>query len=155
MAINTDKLDKCIRDLRKIMEAERALQSLEIIRNTQTNITKFIEYALSVGLISTLEEVFYLVQQIPEISDTLAQCIRKSEERAKLVDVKPKTNTVTEYVYVDSSPRGSARDAGPNAPYQYNGKGYNSIKEIPGYGTEWNDRCVPDGVNRNSSNGRC
>lgn len=41
-----------------------------------------------------------------------------------------------------------------NERYKYAGT-YNSLKDIPGYGTEWNSRCIPDGVYIRKTNRRC
>jgi hypothetical protein len=139
--MDKQKLEAFIRDIKKIYEAEKALKGLEIMENITGNTSTVIDYALSKKIISSLEDVIYVIKQVPEIEDVLVTRIYMYKDRGSLVKAEPKIEYKTEY---------------KTTPYQHNGMGYNSLKDVPGYGTQWNERCVPDDVyvNRDRNN-RC
>jgi hypothetical protein len=138
MSNNKEKLDKCIRDLKLILETEQTLSKLEILKSN-CNVDTLLEYALTMGIIKDLEDTFYIVNKMPEISEKLSACIRKSPKKEMLLGI---INTNTN------------NSSNPDE-YRYSGT-YNSWSEVPGYNTEWNDRCRPSGVTiRGSSNCRC
>ena len=141
--MNKEKLDSLIRDIKKVKEAEKALQGLEIAGSVISNIDKVIDYALNTRIISTLEDIVYIVQIYPEIADALVKRVYLDNNRGDVVKAPEKIRTEVKY------------ESSINAPYQYNGRGYKSLKDVPGYGTEWNDRCVRDEVYRDRNNQRC
>lgn len=131
------QLEMFVRDIKKVHEAEQVLKGLEIMGKIASNTENVINYALSKKIISSLEDVIYVIKQAPEIEDILVKSIYAFKDRGDLVKAEPHV----EY---------------RSAPYQYNGTGYNRLQDVPGYGTQWNERCVPDGVNiKNSGYERC
>lgn len=135
--MDKQKLEAFVRDIKKVYEAEQTLKGLEIMGNVTSNTEKVIDYALSKKILSSLEDVIYVIKQVPEIEDILVKRIYAYKDRGDLV----KAETQIEY---------------RNAPYQYNSQGYNRIQDVPGYGTQWNERCIPEGVNiRNRGCERC
>lgn len=134
---HNENLEKCIRDLQKIVEAEKLMSGLEQMNAKDSNVKQYLDYILRNRIVKNMEDVFYIVIKMPEISKQLAECIEKSERRGNLVKLK-------ENIVIQSS------------RCQYSGT-YNSLKDVPGYGTEWNERCVPDGVSIKGygSNSRC
>jgi len=134
---SSENLEKCIRDLQKILEAEKLMSCLEQMNAKDSNIKQYLDYILKNNIVKNLEDVFYIVSKVPNISKQFSECIEKSEKRGNLVKLEPKV--IVEYT--NRSPSGS----------------YNSLSEVPGFGTEWNERCIPDGVSirGRGNNSRC
>lgn len=134
--VDEAKVAKCLTDLEKILQADQLMISLEHMKD-DSNIERYLDYILSNRVITSLEEIFAIVRQRPEISKQMANCLRKNKNRGKIVDLKPEiinNSTISPYA----------------------GR-YASLKDVPGYGTAWNERCIPDGVyiDHSGDNKRC
>jgi hypothetical protein len=150
MGINDTKLQRCIRDLTKIVEAQKSFNNLEVLKDARNdNLERFIDYAISNHIIDSLEDVFEVVRCIPSLNSTMSKCVQNSRLMKKQVikDDYDNSGCYRCVVSNNSSPN-------PRCEQSYSGT-YNSLSEVPGYGTEWNERCVPDGVTIRGCNSRC
>lgn len=132
--LNTEKLDKCIKDISKINEAQKLLEEITYNINSN-NLNNYLSYVIKNKVVCTLGEVFYIVTKIPEISEAMEKVIS--------IHGLNGVNKVTETILQDREP-------------SYPSGNYNSLSDVPGYGTDWNERCVPKGVSiNNRRNERC
>lgn len=120
-----EKLDICIEDLQKICKAQTLLKDVKN-SNPVDNVEPYLKYILENRVVKDLEDVFYIVTTYPDIAERMSNAIKKYG----LDGLKDKS----------SSSSNSNSDY-----YRYSGT-YDDIRDVPGYGTEWNDRCIPDGV---------
>lgn len=132
--IDANKLDKNVQDLKKIVDAEKLIGKLEFMQE-ESHVERYLNYILDNEIVSSLEEVFYLVQKVPEVSEPMANCLRINKMRGKLVHLSVNIKTSCDRDDVSGI--------------------YKDLRDVPGYGTEWNERCIPEGVIIRHSNDRC
>lgn len=125
-----DELAKLSSDIKKVQQAESILATVHT-RREESELEKLIRYALHCNIIKSTLDLILVCNENPEsqaqIADIYDAYMKEQKEAA------------------EKAVRESRRYAGT----------YNSLSEVPGYGTEWNSRCVPDGVIIRGRNGRC
>lgn len=119
-------IEKIISDLTKV-------KSLGIEGGLYTidiSMKAIIDYAFEKQMINNAKDLVSISLKFPELSDYMAEKYdQKNQDKIER--------------YQEQYDR---RFAGT----------YNSLREVPGYGTEWNERCIPDGVViRSPRNNRC
>lgn len=130
--MNKEVLNSCIDDLKKINEAQLLLKDIKNSKSID-NIEPYLKYILENNIIKTLEDVFYIITKHPDISEKLSEAVKKYG----LNDLKNNSS------------------ANSYNNYEYSGT-YNRLQDAPGYGTDWNERCIPDNVSiRSKGTCRC
>lgn len=125
-----EELKKLSEDIKKVQKAESILSTIATL-SIDSEMEKLINYALDRNIIKGTMDVVDLCADNPEAQKTITKAYDKY--------MKEKTEREKEsYNY-------SRRYAGT----------YDSLSEVPGYGTEWNSRCIPDGVIIRGANKRC
>ena len=136
----------------KSEEKQKALQTLtdnlKTIMSTRdiTNILKqyddgkdpidtMLKYAIEKGIIGGARDVMTVSNAIPELEVRVADLYDESVEKEKDRLRQETANLQSQW---------DRRYAGT----------YKSLSDVPGYGTEWNERCIPDGVSINRGKGR-
>ena len=126
------EIKQLIEDIKKVQEAQVLLARVNTVK-LDSEINKLLESAIKHKIIKNTIDVVDICLEIPEIKDIVCNCY---DDYIKGIKDKQK---VAEERY-DNRYAGS----------------YNSLREVPGYGTEWNERCIPSGVViRGGRNSRC
>lgn len=121
------------RDVEKICEAKKMLEGISTV-NMDAELKKLIEYAISRGIIKSLVDVIELCNELPDYKKLIADTYQK--------------------IHDDKIRSKSHSSCYSKKDYCYSGT-YSSLREAPGYGTEWNERCIPDGIIVGGNNSRC
>lgn len=124
------------KDLKIAIEIENKINEIETKR-IDSPVEELLNYAFQYGIIKTTIDVINLVKEFPALENEISQKYDEyMEKKAKSIQASEK------------------RRLEERAKY---GGTYDRYEDVPGYGTEWNMRCVPDGVYiRNSGrNSRC
>lgn len=130
-----DELKQLIEDIKKVQEAQLLLARVSTTK-IEPEIDKLLDYAIKKKIIKTTKDVVDICFVVPELKDTISK--HYDEYIESIIKKIDKERKDAEYRYDN-------RYAGT----------YNSLSEVPGYGTEWNSRCIPDGVVIRSRNSRC
>lgn len=130
-----EELEKLASDINKVISAEKILSGLETIKAPQ-QLEVLIEYAIEHNIIKNTYDVLEVATKCPDVKEVLAQkydcCINKRMESLK--DQRKEAERRYEYRYAGT---------------------YEKLSDVPGYGTEWNNRCIPAGVVIGNGNERC
>ena len=116
-----------IEDCEKLLRVEEFVADVKTKKLT-SHIDELLKYAFDYGIINSVSDVLEFSNAIPSLSQKVADMY---DERIK------KKASEEAHTY-----------------YKYAGT-YDKLSDVPGYGTEWNSRCVPDGVVIRGSNERC
>jgi hypothetical protein len=140
-AMTAGQIQKFFSDIRKAHEADLIMFGTELI---QQNLQTVIRYQLKQGI--TIEDFnkILIMGLEPEISSVLA----------KMMDDFNKENRQAYSSSTDNYNTRKKSSSSSSNERCYAGV-YNSLSEVPGYGTEWNDRCKPEGVIIRNANERC
>lgn len=121
------KLRTLIEDCEKLLKVEEYVCDVKTTKLT-SHIDELLKYGFDYGIIDSVSDVLEFSKEIPNLSKKVADMY---DERIK----KRANDEAHQY-------------------YKYAGT-YNCLEDVPGYGTEWNHRCIPDGVVIRGRNGRC
>lgn len=121
----TNELIQLIKDINTIYEIQGYLSNIKTIEMNGLN--ELLDYSIKHNIINNIEDIVTLCIEFPDLKDII-------------------TKKYDEYIKANIKEN--------NERYKYSGT-YNSLKDIPGYGTEWNSRCIPDGVYIKKTNRRC
>ena len=116
------EIKQLIEDIKKVQEAQVLLARVNTIK-LDSEINKLLDYAIKHKIIKSTIDIVDICLEIPEIKDIVC-----SSYDDYIKSIKDKQKAVEE--------RYDNRYAGT----------YGSLREVPGYGTEWNERCIPSGV---------
>lgn len=120
-------LDSLIQDLKKANELRKEYENLSIKITDPVN--EIIDYAIRTSIISSIQDVLEIAKSVPqEITNNIAKKMdQKYQEYQRKVDYDTR--------------------------YQYAGS-YRSLEELNRkFGTDFNERCIPDGVTIESNRG--
>lgn len=123
---HSEKINIYIRDLKKIIEIEEQISKLETTQNITHPIDEFLDYGFNWNIIESSYDLLKICQEVPELTNKLTEVFDKKNNEKIKRELEYQKQKDMEY-------------------YKYAGN-YNSLKDVPGYGVEWNERCVPDGV---------
>lgn len=135
-----EDLEKCVRDIKKIMKADSILNELEFVKEKisketqENNLTIYLDYLVKNNILKNLEDYLELTTQLPELITFLAKYLKSDLAIKKILCI---TQTIHQEVNY------------------YRGGTYNRLEDAPGYRTEWNERCIPDNIHISSKNSRC
>lgn len=130
----TEKIQQLIMDLKKASKLQEDLQTIKTTK-LSSPVQELIEYAFKYNILKSSSDVFSVCKELPELEEIIT----------KRYDKKIKDDAASEARY-------RAQKAEEERKY---GGTYDRLEDAPGYGTEWNSRCVPDCVHiRNTSNSR-
>lgn len=121
------KLQTLIDDCEKLLKVEEYVSDIKTTKLTN-HLEELLTYAIDYGIIGSVSDVLEFSKAIPNLSSKVADMYETK--------IRKKAND-------------SAREY-----YKYAGT-YDRLEDVPGYGTEWNNRCIPDGVVIRGSRGRC
>ena len=128
MENQNDKLQILITDLKKASEMEKTLMEISSTKITSPT-DELLSYGFKYGIIKTSKDLLIICKEIPSI-----------EEKATTMFDKVIATKLVSNVSKSSGFGGT----------------YNSLKDAPGYGTIWNERCIPDDVHiKVSGRNRC
>lgn len=125
-----EDLKKLSQDIKKVYQAESILATITSY-SAASEMKKLIEYAMHTNIIKGTMDIVYLCSENPEAQES----ITKAYDNYLAEKAKQEKEQYTQ-------------------AYRYAGV-YDSISDVPGYGTEWNERCIPDGVCIRGRNSRC
>ena len=114
-----EEIKQLIEDIEKVQEAQVLLARVHTVK-LDSEINKLIDYAIRKNIIKSTLDIVEICEKLPEIKEIICK---------NYDDYKNKIIKDAEYKYEN-------RYAGT----------YNSLSDVPGYGTEWNERCIPSGV---------
>lgn len=122
-------LQTLIEDCEKLLKVEEYVLDVKTTKLTN-HIDELLKYAFDYGVISSVSDVLEFSKAIPNLSKKVADMYDENIKK------KASSETRTYYKYAGT---------------------YDKLSDVPGYGTEWNNRCIPDGVIIRGSrgNGRC
>lgn len=122
---HSEDLVTFISDIKKTIKAQDYLIDVSTTK-LSSPLDELLEYGFNWNIIKSSYDVLKICYEIPEIENKLTTLYdKKIEEKIN------KANSSNKYAGV-----------------------YERIEDVPGYGTEWNNRCIPDGVII-KNNGRC
>ncbi len=121
------KLQTLIKDCQTLLKVEEYVCDVKTKKLT-SHIDELLNYAFSYDIITSVSDILEFSQAIPSLSKKVADMY---DERVK----KRANEEAQQY-------------------YKYAGT-YDRLEDVPGYGTEWNNRCIPDGVVIRGGNRRC
>ena len=129
-------IEKFKKDLKLAIEIENKINEIETTK-INSPVDELLNYAFQYGMIKTTMDVINLVKDFPTLENEI------SKKYDEYMDKKAKSIQASEKRRLEERAR-------------YGGT-YDRYEDVPGYGTEWNMRCVPEGVYiRNSGrNSRC
>ena len=129
-------IEKFKKDLKLAIEIENKINEIETTK-INSPVEELLNYAFQYGMIKTTMDVISLVKDFPTLESEI------SKKYDEYMDKKAKSIQASEKRRLEERAR-------------YGGT-YDRYEDVPGYGTEWNMRCVPEGVYiRNSGrNSRC
>ena len=132
-----EELKQLVEDIKKMQEAQVLLARVTTTK-IEPEINKLIEYAIKHKIINTTRDVVDICFSVPELKDIITRCY--DEHIENIINKANQRYKDAQYMYDN-------RYAGT----------YNSLSEVPGYGTEWNSRCIPSGVviKNKGRNSRC
>ena len=128
-----NNMENLINDLKTAIEIEHKIVNLKTLK-MESPVEKLIETAIDYRTIKTTSDLFNVVKQFPEFEERIISIYDKILEK--------KQKERDEY-YKKEIIRTS----------KYSGT-YDNYSDAPGYGTEWNERCIPDGVYIRNAYGR-
>lgn len=130
-----EELTKLLEDIKKVKQASELLSSVSTTK-MGVEVGNLVDYALTHNIIKGTDDIVTLSIENPELKD---------------IFTKSYDNYISSKIKKESDYR---RKAEEKYEYRYAGT-YNSLSEVPGYGTEWNERCTPAGVVIRGVNTRC
>lgn len=131
--MENNKLQILIQDLKTAKEIEDKIGKLQTLK-MDSPIQQLIERAIDYRILKNTSDLFKLVKEFPNLEERIIHIYdnylyKKNEAREKYLKQEAIRNS------------------------KYSGT-YDKLSDAPGYGTEWNERCVPDGVYVRSGIGR-
>lgn len=130
-----ERLDTLISDLKKAIKLNSEIENITTTK-IESPVKQLLEYGFRVGIIDKTGDVLKVCKEIPDLEDLVTS----------MYDKKIKENKASEAKYAAARAEERRKYAGT----------YDRYEDVPGYGTEWNMRCVPDGVViRGRGNSRC
>lgn len=130
-----DKINTFIIDLKRLIQIENEISKLKTTQNITHPIDEYLDYGFRWGIIDSSFDLLKICQEIPELTNKLTD----------IYDKKTKEKIEKEKEYQKRKDEEYHRYAGT----------YDSLYDAPGYGSEWNERCIPDGVVIRNRNNRC
>lgn len=121
------KLQALIEDCEKLLNVEQYVCDIQTTKLTN-HIDELLTYAINYGIIGSVSDVLEFSKAIPNLGKKVADMYETKIKKA-----------------ADDSAR---------QYYKYAGN-YDRLEDVPGYGTDWNSRCIPDGVIIRGRNDRC
>ena len=129
------ELEQLVEDMKKVKKAEELLSTVSTTK-MPSELNNLVDYALEHNILKDINDIVDIAIENPELKEMLSD--RYNNHIKKQMDKIDERRKQAEHNY----------------NYRYAGT-YDSLSDVPGYGREWNERCVPDGVVVRGHNSRC
>lgn len=124
------QLEIFIEDCKRLLKMQESLDCIETTK-LKNPLDELLEYGIKYDIIENAHDLVKFSIQVPPLAEKMSELyddnINKKNRKAKRQR---------------------------NEEYKYAGT-YDKLSDVPGYGTEWNSRCIPSGVVIRNKNGRC
>lgn len=121
-------IDTLINDLKKALAVEEKLSEISLTK-IKSPVDELLEYAFSYSIIKSASDLLTVCKAVPELENKLTTMFDN-----KINSKKDNSSSYSSPTY------------------------YKRLQDAPGYGTYWNERCVPDDICLSgcySSSSRC